>query len=274
MKTRLKILTAVIGGLFIQSLWAEVPQLITYQGHVTSNGTPFDGMGHFKFALVNFGGTTFFWRNDGNNTAVGEPADSVNLKVSGGLFTAILGNTNTPGMAAIPPGIFANPNVHIRVWFSDTGTTYTQLSPDPRITAAGYALMADDISDGAITTSKLAAGAITPGKLADGAITHKLADGAVTSVNIAPGAVTSATLADALALGTTNKTGHLDLYRTEANTPGLSLFGGASQISAYAADGKESGAYRRPVGSTSLNNTLANNAQTVVSVKAKPTQDS
>jgi hypothetical protein len=255
MKTRLPIPTIIAAWMLSQSLLAQVPQLITYQGHVTSNATPFDGTGHFKFALVNFGGTTFFWRNDGSNSTVGEPADSVNLKVSAGLFTAILGNTNTPGMAAIPPGIFVNPNVHIRVWFSDNGTTFTQLSPDPRITAAGYALMADDISDGAITTSKLAAGAITPGKLADGA---------VTGTKIAAGAVTSATLADSLALGATNKAGKLEVYRTEANTPAVSILGGQSQISVNGKDGTEKVHIEgQDWGTMWVNNNLASNDRAV-----------
>jgi hypothetical protein len=122
------------------------------------------------------------------------------------------------------------------------------LKPDPRITSSGYALMADDVSDGSITTSKLAAGSVTPGKLADDA---------VTAGKIAPGAVTSATLADSLSLGATNKIGRLDVFRTAADTPSISLLGGLSQILAYGSDGAET---MRINGQTSA--ILINNDQT------------
>jgi hypothetical protein len=221
---------AIAIGFATASLTAQVPQIITYQGHVLNNNTPFNGAGHFKFAFVNFDGTACYWRNDGANSTVGEPTGQVNLPVANGLFTVLLGNTNVPGMAPFPTGIFTHPNVHIRTWFSADGTTFSQLSPDPRITASGYALMADDVSDGSITTDKLAAGAVTPGKLADGA---------VTGAKIAPGAITSSTLADSLALGATDRPGRLDVYRTSAGTASVSILGGLSQIITYGTNGAE-----------------------------------
>jgi hypothetical protein len=52
-------------------------------------------------------------------------------------------------------------------------------------------------------------------------------------------AIGSAELANSIELGTTNTNGRLDVYRTTANTPALSLIGGGSQISAYGSDGQE-----------------------------------
>src|SRR6266446_6188497 len=63
--------------------------------------------------------------------------------------------------------------------------------------------------------------------------------GVVTGAKLAAGAVTSASLADTVALGATNAFGRLDIYRTAANTPAISLLGSSSQISTYGSDGLE-----------------------------------
>jgi hypothetical protein len=51
--------------------------------------------------------------------------------------------------------------------------------------------------------------------------------------------VASAELDDSIDLGTTAVNGLLNLYRTAANTPGITLTGGASQISTFGSDGLE-----------------------------------
>jgi N-acetylneuraminic acid mutarotase len=153
---------------------AQVPHLITYQGRVSSGGAAFNGTGQFKFALTSAGGTPVFWRNDGNNNAPGEPSVSVAVPVTNGLFTVMLGDTALPGMAAIPPGVFNNSTVYLRIWFNDGVNGFAQLSPGQRIAAVGYALMADNVRDGAITMNKIAAGAIDASKLAPGAAVSNL----------------------------------------------------------------------------------------------------
>ena len=55
------------------------PTVVSYQGQVTVGGAPYDGTGHFKFAVVNAAGDTTYWSNDG--TAAGEPATAVALTV-------------------------------------------------------------------------------------------------------------------------------------------------------------------------------------------------
>ena len=61
-------------------------------------------------------------------------------------------------MTAIPNSVFGNSDVHLRVWFDD-GTNGSQLlTPDQRIAAVGYAMVASTVVDGAITSEKLASG--------------------------------------------------------------------------------------------------------------------
>jgi hypothetical protein len=156
--------------LLATTLYAQVPQLINYQGRVVVDGVNFDGAGQFKFALVNAGGTTTYWSNDGSSAAGIEPAAAVILPVSKGLYSVLLGDATLTNMTIVPTTVFASGDVHLRVWFNDGVTGFQQLTPDRRIAAVGYAMMADGVVDGAITTSKLADGAVTNEKLALGAV--------------------------------------------------------------------------------------------------------
>ena len=148
---------------------AQVPQLLNYQGRIAVNGTNFTGTGQFKFALVD-GGTnlTFntFWSNDGTSNAGGQPATSVPLPVTKGLYSVLLGDTTLSNMTALPATVFANPDVRLRVWFSDGTTGFQQLTPDQRLAAVGYAIMAGTVPDGSITKAKIAVGAVGSSQLA------------------------------------------------------------------------------------------------------------
>lgn len=121
---------------------AQVPQIINYQGRIAV-GTPpvnFDGTGSFKFALVNADGTTTYWSND--------PSVAVSLAVTKGLYSVLLGDTSLPNMAAIPPSVFINSDVFLRVWFNDGTNGSQQFTPDQRIAAVGYAMMAGGLQSG------------------------------------------------------------------------------------------------------------------------------
>jgi len=125
---------------------AQVPQMINYQGRVAGGDPPvnFDGNGKFKFALVNGTGSTSYWSNDGTSAAGSEPTTAVTLPVTKGLYSVLLG----ANMTAIPNTVFANPDVHLRVWFDD-GTNGSQLlTPDQRIAAVGYAMVASSLQPG------------------------------------------------------------------------------------------------------------------------------
>ncbi len=181
---------------------AQVPQLIHYQGRIALNGTNFAGTGQFKFALVGTnqtGASVTLWSNDGTSAAGNAPAASVSLSVDNGLYSVLLGDATLPNMRVISAATFTNADVRLRIWFGAGASGFEQLSPDQRIAAVGYAMMAGTaatVSDGAITSDKLADGAVSGNKLAGGSVTtEKLALGAVSMRNLAIGAVGTAQLA-------------------------------------------------------------------------------
>jgi hypothetical protein len=162
--------------LYIPVVHAQVPGIINYQGRITVAGTNFDGIGLFKFALVDGTGTTTFWSNGVN---------VVSNTVTKGLYSVLLGDTSITNMAALNATVFTNNDVRLRVWF-DGGMGLQQLSPDQRIGAVGYALMAGNVPDAAITSNKIAAGAVGATQIAAGAVgSSQLAAGAVGSSQLA-----------------------------------------------------------------------------------------
>jgi formylglycine-generating enzyme required for sulfatase activity len=141
---------ALVLTLTTAALHAQVPQIINYQGRVAV-GNPavnFDGSGAFKFALVNGDGTQTYWSNDGTSTAGSQPTAAVMLPVVKGLYSVLLGDTSLTNMAAVPASAFGNDDVRLRVWFND-GTNGSQLlTPDQRIAAVGYAMVAGGLAPG------------------------------------------------------------------------------------------------------------------------------
>ena len=150
--------TVSVVALFICSLvCAQVPNLINYQGRVSVGSTNFDGMGRFKFALVDGNTSTSYWSNDGASVGGSEPAKGVPLTVSKGLYSVLLGDISLPNMVSVPAGVFNNSDVRLRVWFND-GTHGSQLlAPDQRIAAVGYAIIAGSVPDLAVTDAKISA---------------------------------------------------------------------------------------------------------------------
>jgi hypothetical protein len=86
-----------------------------------------------------------YWSNDGSSSAGGEPASATGVPVSEGLFTVGLGDTNLPNMGALPTSAFLHEGVALRIWFSDGSGGFQLLSPDQRLTSAGYALVAESL---------------------------------------------------------------------------------------------------------------------------------
>jgi trimeric autotransporter adhesin len=218
-----KIAVSTARTVFILGVWAaaspakaQVPQLISYQGRVIVGITDFSGTGQFAFALVNTDGTTTYWSNDGSSAGGSQPAAAVSLPVAKGLYSVLLGDTSLTHMTAVPASVFANTDVRLRVWFNDGVHGLQQLTPDQRIAAVGYALVAANVPNGAISSSQLAANAVQ-------------------SANIAPGAVGSSQLATNLTLGgtVTLTNGNLSLPATTDNTAGVLEIGGTSFIQTY-----------------------------------------
>jgi N-acetylneuraminic acid mutarotase len=170
----------VLVAVFLASVVrAQVPQLINFQGRVAVAGMNFDGTGQFKFALVNGAGTTTFWSNDGTSSAGSEPTTAVSLAVTKGLYSVLLGDASLTNMSAIPSGVFNNSDVRLRVWFNDGVNGSQQLSPDQRLAAVAYAVMAGNVPDGSIISTKIATGAVGSAQLANGAVgANQLASGA------------------------------------------------------------------------------------------------
>ena len=237
----------------LHTAYAQVPQLLNYQGRVAVNGTNFTGSGQFKFALINNsqsisrtasgqatvsggfltivtvidGGAGYstpptvtatggggsgalltavlsggsvtsvtvnnpgsgytslpaiqfsappatyasLWSNDRTSANGSQPAAAVSLPVTNGLYSLLLGDSTLGNMATLPPTLFTNSDVRVRVWFNDSINGFQQLSPDQRIAAVGYALMAGTAStvpDGSITSAKIASGAVGTAQLAPG----------------------------------------------------------------------------------------------------------
>jgi len=124
------------------------PTTISYQGRVWVNGQPYNGMGQFRFAIVNNAATLAYWSNDGTGLANPPftPTASVTLSVSNGLFNVRLGDTTLAGMTRpITQGIFLAPERSLRVWFNDGVNGFQRLTPDVVLAAVPYALNAETL---------------------------------------------------------------------------------------------------------------------------------
>jgi hypothetical protein len=134
---------------------AQVPQILNYQGRITVGTTNFNGSGQFEFALVNQTSGAVLWSNDGTN---GQPTHAVTLTVTNGLYSVLLGDTTIANMTSVLPlSVFTNTDVRLRVWFNDGTHGVQQLSPDQRLAASGYALMAGGVDLPATTSATIGA---------------------------------------------------------------------------------------------------------------------
>lgn len=129
------------------------------------------------------------WSNDGTSLMGSEPTDSVEIPVSGGLYSVALGNTTLPNMAMFPENLFANyGELYLRVWFNASDNGFQLLSPDQRLLAAPYSMFAATIPDGSVTSQKIASGAVGEAQISAGAVgSAQLAQGAVSAGNINAG---------------------------------------------------------------------------------------
>ena len=128
-------------------LGAGAPTVVSYQGEINDSGTPYDGTGYFKFAVVNAAGDTSYWSNDTTSTRGDDPTAGVSVTGDEGLFQVRVGDTGLTNMTSLPPSAFSGTERYLRVWFSDDDATYTQLSPDHQFAAVPYALQAQEAAD-------------------------------------------------------------------------------------------------------------------------------
>jgi hypothetical protein len=146
---------------------AQVPGIITYQGRLTSNGTNFEGSGRLKFALVHGGSGASLWSNDGTSVNGSEPIRLVPVPVTNGLFTVMLGDTTLSNMVTIPPAIFTNIDVRLRIWFSDGVGAFVRLMPDQRMTSVAYAMRAAGVAENSIGGDQIVDNSITSADIAN-----------------------------------------------------------------------------------------------------------
>ncbi len=222
---------------------AQVPQLLNYQGRVLVGGTNFEGTAQFKFALVGTnasGSIMTFWSNDGTGSAGNQPLAPTPIVVVKGLYSVLLGDATLPNMRPIPATIFTNADVRLRIWFTDGTTGFELLSPDNRIAAVGYALVASTVPDNAITMMKIAPNSVLTPHIFDGSITGaKLAPNAVATANIFRGSVTSDRIATGAVVKSVNSLKD-DVVLAAGPNVVLTTNGNTLQISA--ASGGNSGA--------------------------------
>lgn len=121
----------------------DIPLVINHQGRINVNGTPFNGMGSFRFALADQGSGLNLWTNDGSRIETSQPPElAIDVAVSGGVYSVALGDTSLPGMTALPAGVFDYASVVLRVWFDDRVNGMQYLTPDQRVTSSAYAFHA------------------------------------------------------------------------------------------------------------------------------------
>ena len=105
--------------------------------------------------------STTFWSHDGTGINGREPDTAIELSVRKGLYSVMLGDASV--MQALPASVFSHDDVRLRVWFNpnrDGTGPYTLLTPDQRIGAVGYALVADGVKPGGITAEMLSSNII------------------------------------------------------------------------------------------------------------------
>ncbi|MBI3610171.1 MAG: hypothetical protein HY204_05660 [Nitrospirae bacterium] len=137
------------------SAQSSIPLMIPHSGTVTVGGTPFNGNGFFKFAIVNKDCTlspvgaacATLWSNDNTLGAGVEPALAVKIPVTNGAFTVKLGDTALTNMLALPAATDPPPaEAYLRIWFNDGATGSQQLSPDRQLVSVLYAYHSETAS--------------------------------------------------------------------------------------------------------------------------------
>jgi len=137
MSNRIGITCVVLA--IVSSACADVPPTMNHQGVVRVNGQPFNGIGHFKFAILNANGVNV-WTNDNSNLVFNDVPESFeDVVVADGVYSVILGGAG-PGytMTPIAPTVFNEPDRRLRIWFDDGVNGQQQLTPDHTLTSSPY----------------------------------------------------------------------------------------------------------------------------------------
>jgi len=96
-----------------------------------------------------------YWSHDGSSFAGSEPSTAVNAVVANGLFTIGLGDSSVANMTTLSAALFQQPNLQLRIWFSDDAKGFAALAPLQDLTAAPYAAHAAVAASAAQLTGNL-----------------------------------------------------------------------------------------------------------------------
>lgn len=145
------LLTTLLLWMPVFQALAEVPLMMNYQGAVNdATGSPVNGNGFFKFAIVDQAGTTAYWANDGTTVDGTEPRSSVTVVVTDGKFAVKLGDPDVTNMSSLPTSVFDNAQLFLRVWFSVDNSNFEQFNNDIQIVSTGFAFKAANADRAAI----------------------------------------------------------------------------------------------------------------------------
>lgn len=123
---------------------AAIPLVMNHQGRISVGSTPFNGVGAFRFALVDSVSGTNLWTNDGSGIGTSQPpVAAISLTVTDGVYNVGLGNVSLPGMeAALPSTVFDTAGINLRIWFDDGMHGSQYLTPDQPVNSGAYAFHA------------------------------------------------------------------------------------------------------------------------------------
>ena len=108
--------------------------VLHFQGYIGSGGSPVDGPGQFKFALVG-ADDTISWSNAPVPEGADQPPDSdfVAVNVDHGFYAVRLGDSTLGNMAPLTLEALQVEGLKLRIWFNDGQQGFELLSPDQPI---------------------------------------------------------------------------------------------------------------------------------------------
>jgi|ERR1044071_1711625 hypothetical protein len=162
---RILLFWTMTGALLTQGHCLAESTVFTYQGRLSANGLPANGLYDFRFAI---------YRLETNGLLIGGPLTNTAVGVTNGLFTTSLDFGHTPFLSD-------NHWMDCAVRSNGSAGSFTTLSPRIRIAAAPYAIAAANIVNGGVTASSL-----SPGPGIDGQVLQ-MTNGVLTWANLGTG---------------------------------------------------------------------------------------
>ena len=182
MKPKIMI-TCCIGLLLLSSIvsvssYADVPQLINYQGKLIEDGAPVAGSRTMTFSI---------WDNNiGVDPESGLWHETQNVAVTDGIYSVEIGFAS-----ALPANLYNYDDLFLQVDIQHPTAGWQRLSPLMPFDSTVFAIKAaraDSVAGGAVTSVMISNRAVSTEKVADNAVTTaKIADGTVKAIDIEDG---------------------------------------------------------------------------------------